>query len=51
MKLLYKKEVSHYKNLIGLVFGWALYLIYSIRNNHEVEEQERLGKVCISCVF
>ena len=37
-------QASHYKNLIGLLFCWALYLFCFVRNNQEVEEQERREK-------
>lgn len=37
-------QASHYRNLIGLVFCWALYLFCFVRNNREVEEQEQREK-------
>lgn len=34
-------QTNHYKNLIGLVSCWMLYLFCFIRNNQKVEEQEQ----------
>lgn len=34
-------QTNYYKNLIGLIFCWMLYLFCFIRNNQEVKEQEQ----------
>ena len=37
-------QTNHYKNFIGLIFCWALYLFCFVRNNQEVEKQEQREK-------
>ncbi|HII08661.1 MAG TPA: hypothetical protein HA355_03620 [Methanosphaera sp.] len=37
-------QTNHYKNFIGLIFCWVLYLFCFVRNNQEVEKQEQREK-------